>query len=69
MGDRGGGVGERGKSVGCAVVFFGCCGGGIIWAGRCCFCCGIVFVGMFWFLNCFFPLSFYDRIPAVPPSL
>ena len=64
MGDSGGDVGESGSSVGSAGVFFGCCGGGIIWAGRCCFC-KVVFVGMF--LNCFPPISFCDRIPAIPP--
>ena len=66
MGDSGGCVGDNGSLVGSARVIFGCCGGGKIWAGRCCFC-GVVFVGIF--LNCFYPLSFYDRIPAVPPSL
>ena len=63
IGDSGGGLGESGDSVGSAGVFFGFCGGGIIWAGRC--FCGIVFVGMFWFLNCLFPLSFC----VVPLSL
>ena len=37
MGDSGGGVGEGGNSVRCAAVFFSCCWGGIIWAGRCYF--------------------------------
>ena len=36
-GDNVGGVGESGSLVGSAGVFFACCGGGIIWAGRCCF--------------------------------
>ena len=51
MGDSGGSVGESGSLVGSAGVFFDCCGRGIIWVGRCCFC-GVVFV----FLNCFPPL-------------
>ena len=46
MGDSGGGVGESRNSERSARVFFGYCGGGIIWAGRCCFCCGNVFVGI-----------------------
>ena len=50
MGDSGGGVGESVSLVESAGVFLSCCGGGIIWAGRCCFC-GVVFI----FLNCFLP--------------
>ena len=49
-GDNVGGVGESGSLVGSAGVFFAFCGGGIIWAGRCCF-----FRVAFIFLNCFFP--------------
>ncbi len=55
MGESGGGVGKIWNSVRCAGVFFCCCGRGIIWAVRCCFCYGIVFGGMFGFFNCFSP--------------
>ena len=34
IGEREGGVGERVKSVRWAGVFFDCCGGRMIWAGR-----------------------------------
>ena len=50
-GDNVGGVEDSGSLVGSAGVFFACCGGGIIWAGRCCCFFGVVF------LNCFFSPS------------
>ena len=34
MGDNVGGVGDSGGFVGFSGVFFACCRGGIIWAGR-----------------------------------
>ena len=50
-GDNVGGVGDSGSLVGSVGVFFACCGGGMIWAGRCCCFFGVVF------LNCFFSPS------------
>ena len=57
-GDNVGGVGYSGSLVGPIGVFFACCGGGMIWAGRCCCFFGVVF------LNCFFSPS-----PSVVESL
>ncbi len=50
-GDNVGGVGDSGSLVESTGVFLACCGGGIIWAGRC--CCTFCAV----FFNCFFSPS------------
>ena len=47
-GDNVGGVGDSGSLVVSTGIFLVCCGGGIIWAGRC--CCVV-------FLSCFFSPS------------
>ena len=63
-GDNVGGVGKSGSLVGSAGVFF--C---LLW-GRNNLGWSLLFFGVvFIFLNCFFPLSFCDRIPAIPPSI
>ncbi len=60
-GDNVGGVGDSGSLVVSTGIFLVCCGGGIIWAGRC--CCVVSFFKLF-----FLPLSLCGRISAIPPS-
>ena len=50
-GDNVGGVGDSGSLAESTGVFLACCGGGIIWAGRCCCFFGVVF------FKCFFSPS------------
>ena len=68
MGESGGGIGESGNSVRCAGVFFGCCGGGIIWAS-CCFLLRNYFWWRVLIFELFFLLSLCNRISAVTSSL